>query len=343
MAALAVLCNLALGTSGCSCIGGKATPRPYAEPTVEMVLEHLASVRARARSFQAESVMDYWVGKDRVKGKVLIMGKTGARVRINALNPTGGNVAADLACDGGGFQFIDYNSNCQLTGPCNRDSVAQLLRVSLEPDDFLLLAVGTTPLIAGPHEGALRWDEKKAREVLTLTGAGGLEQTIVLAGKDRRWDVISSTVTSADGQTLWRLQNKDFTTIEVAGDPAPARENGADSSERPATDSGDEIPPDMADLKDATPDDFDDAANEPDADEPDSPDADPDADSAADSKPKKASSPATTIWRVPRKTRFTQPQDDADLLVRWVDRTLGAKLSDDKFRMAIPPGLPECR
>lgn len=281
---IAVACNLIFGSSGCSCIGAKPIPRPYAAPTVETVLAHLENARVSARSFQAESVMDYWVGDDRVKGTVLLMGKTGKYMRINAENPTGGMVAADLACDGTDFQFVDYNNNCQLTGLCNRDSVAQLLRVSLEPDDFLLLAVGTAPLIPGPHEGSLRWDERKGHEIVTLTGANGARQTIVLDGRERRWDVLSSTVEDAAGKVLWRLENKDFKTLEAGA-------------------AGDEENPDAKNGTDG-----------------------------ADAR----------VWRVPEKTRFTQPQDKTDLLVRWVERTLNPALSEDKFRMAIPAGLPRC-
>lgn len=335
LAVFALACAPTLGGSGCGCIS-KPIPRPYAAPTWESVLAHLAGVRARARSYQAESVMDYWVGKDRVKGKVLLMGMTGARVRINALNPTGGMVAADLACDRGWFQFIDYNSNCQLTGPCNRNSVAQLLRVSLEPDDFLLLAVGTTPVIAGPHEGQLRWDEKKGREVLTLTGAGGLRQIIVLDGRDQRWDVLESKVMNAQGETLWRLQNKEFKAIEVEiGEPAVEVSGAATGGGAGGTD---ELPLDMADLANADPDDLDGG------------DGDTDKSSAGNAQagsgsgePASSARAGKQIWRVPQKTRFTQPQDKADLVVRWLDRTLGAALPEDKFRMAIPPGLPECR
>jgi hypothetical protein len=211
---LVVALALFAGHGGCGCMGGKQIQRPYPEPSPQMLLDHLATVRQNARSFQVESVMDYWVGKERVKGSVLLMGQVGARMRINALNPTGDNVAADLACDGVNFQLIDYNSNCQLTGPCNRASVAQLLRVSLEPDDFLLLVMGTTPVIAA-SKTELSWDAKNGYEVLTLTSADGrLRQTIKLDGRERRWDVVSSVVRDAGGQVLWNLQNKDFRELE---------------------------------------------------------------------------------------------------------------------------------
>lgn len=258
---------LSVAVGGCSCMGGKQIPRPYPEPSAQMVLDHLAAVRANARSFQAESVMDYWVGKERVKGTVLLMGQVGARMRINALNPTGDNVAADLACDGAEFQYIDYNSNCQLTGPCNRESVAQLLRVSLHPDDFLLLVMGTTPVIDAA-KAELSWDAKNGYEVLQLTsGDGQLTQTIKLDGRDRHWDVVSSVVRDTGGQVLWRLQNKDFRELE---------------------------------SKDGI------------------------------------------TFRAPTRTRFEQPSEKADLLVRWVERTFNPELDPQKFQMTIPPGLPPC-
>lgn len=201
---------LAMGYAGCSCTRRKPIPRSYPEPSTEEVLAHLADVQRHARSFQAESVMDYWVGDERVKGTVLLMGRKGARVRINALNPTGDNVAADLACDGIGFEYIDYNNNCQLTGLCTRHSIAELLRISLEPDDFLLMVMGTTPVIADA-QGTVTWDEKHGREIVELVAPDNrFTQTIVLDGRDRRWDVLSSEVRDVRGNVLWRLRNKDF-------------------------------------------------------------------------------------------------------------------------------------
>ena len=196
--------------SGCSCTRAKPVPRSYPEPGTEEVLAHLADVQRHARSFQAEGVMDHWVGNERVKGTVLLMGRKGARIRINALSPTGDNVAADLACDGIGFKYIDYNNNCQLTGLCTRRTIAELLRISLEPDDFLLMVMGTTPVIADA-QGTVTWDERHGREVVELVAPDNrFTQTIVLDGRDRTWDVLSSEVRDVRGNVLWRLRNKGF-------------------------------------------------------------------------------------------------------------------------------------
>lgn len=212
-----VVIALVLGTAytGCSCTRHKPVPRSYPEPSTEEILVHLADVQRHARSFQAESVMDYWVGDQRVKGTVLLMGRKGARVRINALNPTGDNVAADLACDGIGFEYIDYNNNCQLAGLCTKRSIAELLRISLEPDDFLLMVMGTTPVIADA-QGTVAWDERHGREIVELVAPDNrFTQTIVLDGRDRAWDVLSSEVRDVRGNVLWRLRSKGFEPLRA--------------------------------------------------------------------------------------------------------------------------------
>lgn len=217
---VAVFLMVTAGASGCGC--RPSVVRSYPEPAVDQVLAHLAEVQRRARAIRAESVMDYWVEGERVKGTVLVMGRNGARMRINALTPAGDTVAADLACDGIGFKYINYQDDCQLVGPCTRHSIAELLRISLEPDDFLLMLMGTTPVIPNA-QGSINWDSEEGHEILQLTTQDNqLSQTIVLDGRERRWDVLSSVVRDARGNVLWRLTNKDFDKL-VAEDGAVFR------------------------------------------------------------------------------------------------------------------------
>lgn len=189
--------------------------RPYPEPTVEELLGRLATTRERLTSFSAETVMDYWMDSDRVKGTVLVMGTSGSKVRINALSPAGNDLLADLACDGVSYTFLDKNKNCQLAGACSRETIASLFRVALAPDDFVQLAVGATPVISGA-KGTVRWDGKAMREILELTGDGGRTQTIVIDARDGRADVVSSEVKAADGTQEWRIDNTGFTKIDDA-------------------------------------------------------------------------------------------------------------------------------
>jgi hypothetical protein len=209
---LASAVALGLG-SGCN---GRRVERPYPAPKLGELLAALLAREAAVTSFRAESVMDYWVGDERVKGDVYLMGKAGSRLRFNALNATGGNVAVDLACDGFDYQLIDYNHNCQRAGACNSDAIAGLLRVRLEPRDFFRLAVGSVPLLEAAT-AELSWDAEDAVERIVLTASDGRTQVIELDGRDRRWDVVASTRRDEHGAIEWTLRNKGFHVITGEG------------------------------------------------------------------------------------------------------------------------------
>lgn len=249
-----------------ACGGPSRVKRGYPEPPVDEVLAYLASLRDTRRSFSHESVMDYWLKDERVKGTVLVMGRWGARMRFNALNPTGDMVATDLACDGVSYYLKDINNNCAMVGPCTGDAIAQLLRINLEPDDFIAMAVGGTPVIPDAT-GVLRWDSKTGREVLELTAEGGRTQTIVLDGRGKRWDVLSSVVRDARGNVEWKLENRDFHEVKAA-----------DGS----------------------------------------------------------------VHRLPQKTKFEQPPEKADLLIRWTVHQINVPIEDGLFFIELDPGLPQC-
>lgn len=196
---------------------GPSYPKPANLPDAAGFVAMVEAQQARARSFKHNSRMDYRVGDDRIKTTVLVMGEKGAKVRFNALDPTG-VVAADLACDGVSYQFVDFQKNCQLSGPCTGQAIAQLLRVNLEPDDFLYLATGTTPLIPGAT-GSVKWSSKEGRAEVSLSSADKQKtQTIFFDGRDgNRWDVLESTVRDARGNVDWKLENKDFHAVTGAG------------------------------------------------------------------------------------------------------------------------------
>jgi hypothetical protein len=261
-----VLLSLLLPIALTGCPGTKGgIKRDYPEPTAEQIVQRLAKQREERKAFSAESTMDYWLGKDRVKGTVLVMGTTGKRLRFNALSPAGGDVIADMACDGTNFAYVDKQNNCQLTGPCDRSSIAALLRVELEPEDFIHLALGTVPV--PPYDkGTVTWDPSSGHERVVLTGPQGT-QTIVVDQRGGRFDVIASNLKDPSGKTMWSVENADFDTV-----------------------------------KDAT----------------------------------------SGEHRLPNKTRFKSPQENADLLVDWGDRTVNPTIDPSKFVVQVPPGLPRC-
>lgn len=206
---LLLAASLALLAACPSPHGNFKPPAPM--PSVQDVVARLAKEREARKTFSAASTMDYWLGKDRVKGDVMVMGTDKRQVRFNGLDPTGG-VLADMACNGSDYVFVDMKNNCQRSGPCNRDSIAQLLRVELEPDDFLHLALGTPPVI-DQASGTVTWDSNKGYERVQLEGPAG-KQSIVIDARDGRWDVVASELVGRDGKIVWSVENADFVAVK---------------------------------------------------------------------------------------------------------------------------------
>jgi outer membrane lipoprotein-sorting protein len=192
--------------------------RTYPAPTIADVVARFAKERAKLTSFSGQSVMEYWLGKDRVKGEVLVMGKPGARVRFAALSPAGSSTLAEMACDGKNFAYLDLQKNCQLTGPCDQNSIAQFLRVQLDPEDFVALALGTPPILANPT-GTVTWNDKTGHEMISLSSPEGKQQ-LEIDARDGKWDVVESTRMTTDGKLVLKVKNYDFATVkDEAGAP----------------------------------------------------------------------------------------------------------------------------
>ncbi|MBA3818841.1 MAG: DUF4292 domain-containing protein [Deltaproteobacteria bacterium] len=259
------LVMLAVAVLATGCPGKGGYPQPSRLPSADEVLARLAKTRAGRKAFRAESVMDYWLGKQRVKGTVFVMGTDQRQVRFNAISPQQ-DVLADMACDGASFSFVNMQQNCQLAGPCNKQSVATLLRVELEPEDVLHLALGTVPVLE-QATGTVTWDASKGYERVKLTSAAGA-QTIVIDAREGRSDILSSELVGPDGKTVWSVENTDFEGVK------------------------------------------DDAGG---------------------------------THRLPGKTRFKSPAQQADLLVEWKERVVNPTLDPAKFKVVIPEGLPTCK
>jgi hypothetical protein len=188
--------------------------RDHAAPTAAEVIGKLATARDALHGFTAESEMDYWLGDQRVKGDVLVMGELGAKVRFAALSPAGGSTLAEMACNGHDFAFVDMQKNCALAGACSARSIAQFLHVPLEPDDFVHLALGTPPVLDGAT-GTVTWDPKAGLELVTLGAPGGSE-TISIDDQHGHWDVVAAELEGADGVERWRVDNTDFKDVKDA-------------------------------------------------------------------------------------------------------------------------------
>jgi hypothetical protein len=192
--------------------GGGNFPQPSKMDSAKDVIDKLAATTATRQSFSAATVMDYWLGKDRAKGEVLVMGTNARQVRFNANSPDG-SVLADMACDGTNFVMVNMQNNCQLQGPCNRQSIAQLLHVEMEPEDFFRIAVGTSPVIDDKASGNVTWDSSKGVERVELDAPSG-KQKLAIDTRDGHFNVVSSERLGPDGKVQWSVENTDFSTIK---------------------------------------------------------------------------------------------------------------------------------
>ncbi|MEO8698828.1 MAG: hypothetical protein ABI867_02260 [Kofleriaceae bacterium] len=260
---LCTFATVALLVGGCP---GPKYKAPATLPTTDEVSARLDKARKARSSFRVETLMDYWLGKDRAKGTVLVMGTASRQVRFNAVKPDG-NLLVDMACDGANFTYVNFQNNCQLAGPCTKQSIGALLHVDLEPDDFHSIAQGTPPMIANA-KGSVTWDAKRGYELVALEGPEG-KQSITIDARDNHFDVIASSLVDPAGKVVWSVENTDFRSIKDAA--------GAEH-------------------------------------------------------------------RVPGKTRFKAPTQNADLLVEWKDdeRAINLPIDAGKFVVPIPAGLPSC-
>jgi hypothetical protein len=216
-----------------ACPGGKYPP-PANMDTTEQALAKLDAARAKATTYRAETISDYWLNDQRMKGTVKMMGTPDAKARFAAYDPMD-NVVLDLACDGANFTLVDHQKNCVLTGPCNADSIARLMRIALEPDDFFYLAIGQTPVIEGAT-GKITWDADKGHVVLDLEGTGG-SQRIVIDARDGRYDVVASEMRGPDDAMTWSVENKDFTEVASADGSVKLRVPGISLFKSPGKNS----------------------------------------------------------------------------------------------------------
>jgi hypothetical protein len=179
--------------------------RPYPEPPAADVLDHLAKLRERATSLNANTKTDVRLGKDRVNVTVMMLAAWGGKLRFQAQDPNQA-MAADLASDGSRYCFIDVHAGCAECGEATPENVARLVRIPLEPDQVVAVLLGSTPVIEG--NATVTWEPAGGHEVVSIDG-GGQTQRIVLDGRERRWDVLESELKEG-GKTRWKIRHKDF-------------------------------------------------------------------------------------------------------------------------------------
>jgi hypothetical protein len=204
-------CLVALLVVGCSACGSGAKTRTYPAPPAVDLVTHLREARQRAnKNLRADTKADAWIGNDRAKVTVNILGEWGGRFRFQAEGPNNATVA-DLASDGQEYCFIDAQKNCGECGPATPESIGRLVGLALEPDDLMAVLLGSTPILEG--EATVTWDASNGYEVLTVTSPNGYKQTVKLQAAGEAWDVKQSELWGPDGKRVFRIRHIEFHAV----------------------------------------------------------------------------------------------------------------------------------
>jgi len=202
---LAVVALLAAG-----CHAPKPVERPYAPPKAE---DALAALRTRATHLSTvrdlSTRVEIQQGKDHGKMSVKMLIARGGRLRFEASAPVVGDIAA-LVSDGRRFAMNDLRNHQFVAGAARGCAIAQLIRISLEPEDVASLLLGGAPGLDGTATG-IAWDPTHGgREVVTLEEPGGGRERLFLDGREGRWDLLGAERTDAAGAMVWRVEHQDW-------------------------------------------------------------------------------------------------------------------------------------
>lgn len=197
------------------CHPQKPVERPYPPPKLE---DAIAAVRAHAahltslRDLSTKVEIKTPNGNGKMNVKMLIA--RGGQLRFEASAPVVGDVAA-LVSDGKDFSMNDMRHGQFVQGPARGCAIAQLIGISLEPDDVAAALLGGVPgLDAKPVE--LKWDPMHGgREVVTLEVPDGGQEKLFLDGRDGHWDLLGAERTDAGGKVVWHIDHEDW--HDVAG------------------------------------------------------------------------------------------------------------------------------
>lgn len=143
-----VRCVLALSLATLLLTGCARPPRPtFPIEDADRALRLLSSMRRTLFGLQAEARVEQRGAEGRIRGTVLLMVVSPARVRFDVLTQFG--PAATLTSDGETFELLDQREGRFLEGPACPSNIARFLGVALPPRDVTRLLLGDAPIIEG--------------------------------------------------------------------------------------------------------------------------------------------------------------------------------------------------
>lgn len=176
--------------------------RPYPPPRPAELLRALELRALRLRTLRAEARLHWESRGEALKATLRLMAARPGQLRFDLISPFDTTLAT-WVCSAGRFALRDARANRHYWGSASPCTLARVLEVALDPGDLQRVLAGSTPVI-DHQRSTLRWDSRRANELLTLYGAA-LTQTIALRRQRGDWDVEQSAIYAAGGQLLLRL------------------------------------------------------------------------------------------------------------------------------------------
>jgi hypothetical protein len=220
---------LAGGSVALGCAHHPPVVRPYAPPTVDVLLAAWRDHQQTFVAMNARARATSWLGGERVRATVLMLVDRGGSLRFEAEVSLQGTVAI-LATDGRRFGLLDLPHGELRRGPACPANVAALLRIPLAPPDIAAILLGDVRIAGGEPAASTAlvrssWDAERGAEVLSIPSADGLvrvwlERTGAGPGTDENldsaaWRITGATATAPEGRVRWRLLYEDFSPVTV--------------------------------------------------------------------------------------------------------------------------------
>jgi hypothetical protein len=156
---------------------GKAPPASLF-PDGEAALARMHATYECSRGVSSEAKLDYIGPGGRIRGNVLYLAGSPARLRLDLFSPFGA-VLSTLTSDGASFRLADVRQREFFRGPANACNMARFTRIKLPPAVLVDLFRGEAPVlkhVGSPAQGA--WESD--RYVVRVAGAHGATERIEL-------------------------------------------------------------------------------------------------------------------------------------------------------------------
>ncbi len=200
------LASIALSSFAAVSIGcGKPPPSQF--PTAGDALARMKASFSCANGMQAESKIDVFSPKGRVRGDLLFLAVNPDRVRFDVVSPFGATIYT-LTSDGDRFEMLDVQNKQFLHGPSNACNLARLTQVPVPAHALVALLRGEAPvLIHDAAQASIAWDNGENAYRVVVKGKHEAREEILLGirpedfekpWKDQRLRVLDINISQRD-------------------------------------------------------------------------------------------------------------------------------------------------